>query len=117
MTRLSTALAVLFGLAMVVAVSVGGQCINEARWLDAAAAYGVAGVLLAGMIRELGHTVPGDYTDDIDTPAPAKRLGRLRAAREARRVTRATTCGCQRYWDTVGAEHDEWCPQRFRSVA
>lgn len=117
MTRLSTALAVLFGLAMVVAFSVGGQCVNEARWADATAAYGVACVLLTGMIREIGRTLAGDYTDDIDTPAPAKPLGRLHAARQARRVVRDTTCGCPRYWDTVGAEHDEWCPQRFRSVA
>ncbi|PWI16042.1 hypothetical protein DI272_19110 [Streptomyces sp. Act143] len=115
MTRTSKALAVLSGLGMVFAIARGGQCVNEARWLDAAAEYALAALLLAGMLRELSRTQPGDYTDDLDTPGrgrQAKPVGKLRAARAARREVRATGCGCNLYWTTAGAEHDDWCPQR-----
>ncbi|MEU7323340.1 hypothetical protein ABZ682_22735 [Streptomyces griseoviridis] len=120
MTRTGWAIVVIFGCAFVFAVSLGGQHIGQARWLDAAGAYGIAGFCLAGMIRELGRAIPtGHYPDDTGH-APrtktAKPLGRLHAARTARREMRSSGCGCTRYWATAGAEHDDWCPQRRWSL-
>lgn len=120
MTRTSKTMAVVYGLAFVVAVALGGRCVDQARWLDAASAYGLAGLLLAAMLREIGRTLPGDYTDD--EPAPVKEagpIGRLQAAREARRVIRASAdpCACRQAWTTCGAAHDPLCPQSRRRVA
>ncbi|MDQ1018821.1 hypothetical protein [Streptomyces afghaniensis] len=119
MTRTSMAIGAVFGLGFVFAVSVGGGHINAGRWGHAAAAYGMAALCVLGAIREAGRaTLPGDYTDD--EPAPVKQAGllaRLRAAREARRVTRSMPCDCERYWTTFGREHDEWCPAYYRSIA
>ncbi|MYR58329.1 hypothetical protein GTY54_19520 [Streptomyces sp. SID625] len=115
MTRTGKTLVVVFGVAMFFAVSLGGQYIGAGLWWKAASAYATAAVFLVGLVREIGAPLPGDYTDDVDTPAAPRRLGRWRAARQARREARATTCGCPRFWTTCGAEHDEWCPQRYRS--
>ncbi|MGW2951585.1 hypothetical protein [Streptomyces eurythermus] len=115
MTYTAKALVATFGVAMFLAVSRGGQYIAEARWTSATAAYAVAGLCLAGLLREVGRALH-DYTDDLTVPAVIRPLSPRRAAREARRASEGT-CSCPRYWDTVGAEHDEWCPQRYRSTA
>lgn len=121
-TRTGRALAALYGLALLCAVSFGGQFLGSARWLHAAAAYTVAGILLVALLREVGRAIPpGDYTDDVqeepalvgeaydpNQPRP-RRMGRIRAARAARREVQAMPCGCERYWSTTGSEHDPWC--------
>lgn len=121
-TRTGRALAALYGLALLCAVSFGGQFLGSARWLHAAAAYTVAGILLVALLREVGRAIPpGDYTDDVQeepalvgeaydpTQPRPRRMGRLRAARAARREVQAMPCGCERYWSTTGSEHDPWC--------
>jgi len=121
-TRTSRALTALYGLVMLGAVSAGGQFIGTARWLHAAIAYAVAGILLVALLREVGRAIPpGDYTDDVqeeaalvgdaydpDQPRP-RRMGRLRAARAARRELQDMPCRCERYWSTIGLAHDPWC--------
>lgn len=123
MTRTGRVLAAVYGLALLCAVSFGGQFIGGARWLHAAAAYTVAGICLVGLLREVGRAIPpGDYTDDVQEepalvgeaydpgqPRP-RRMGRIRAARAARRAVQGMPCGCERYWSTTGLAHDPWCP-------
>ncbi|KQW13576.1 hypothetical protein [Streptomyces sp. Root369] len=121
MTLTSKVLAAVFGLAFVAAVSKGGQLVDGASWEHAAAAYGVAGLCLIGLLRELSRRLPppGDYTDDIDAPAikEAGPRARLIARREANRLLRRMPCVCERYWTSAGAQHDPWCPQFYRSAA
>ncbi|MFI2434724.1 hypothetical protein [Streptomyces sp. NPDC018693] len=123
MTRTSMAIATLFGLGFVFAVSVGGGHITAGRWGHAAAAYAVAALCVLGAVREAGRaTMPGDYTDDEPALAPVKQAGplaRLRAAHKARRVLRysADPCSCRQAWATGGAAHDPSCPEHRRSVA
>ncbi|WP_328434526.1 hypothetical protein [Streptomyces sp. NBC_00425] len=118
MTRTSMTVGIVFGLGFVFCVSVGGGDVTAGRWGHAFAAYVFAGLCVLGAAREAGRAaLTGDYTDDIDeTPAKGKPLGRLHAAREARRLARETTCSCPRYWETAGREHDTWC-LHFRSMA
>lgn len=121
MTRTSMAIGLVFGLGFVFAVSVGGGHISAGRWGSAAAAYAVAALCVLGAIREAGRaTLPGDYTDDEPEQAPVKEAGvlaRFRAAREARKVARRMPCDCERYWSTIGREHDPWCHEYLRSIA
>lgn len=119
MKRTSMIISTVFGLGFVACTAIGGSHVSAGHWQDAAAAYALAALCVTGAIREAGRdTAPGTYTDDIeDEPetAMARRpqhpgpLRRLHAARTARREMRSR-CGCTRYWSTVGAEHDDWCP-------
>ncbi|MFF5968180.1 hypothetical protein ACFY64_31555 [Streptomyces collinus] len=123
MTRTSMTIGIIFGLGFVAAVSAGGGHLSEGRWAHAATAYAVAALCVLGAVREAGRAeLPGDYTDDVDEPAPepvkeAGFLARFRAARAARRVARSMPCDCDRYWSTTGREHDPWCHLFDRSVA
>ncbi|MFF0092762.1 hypothetical protein ACFYSF_22755 [Streptomyces canus] len=121
MTCTGKILAAVFGLALVAATSRGGMFINGRLWAQAAIAYGVAGLCLAGLLREVTRaTLPGDYTDDLDSPPPVKEAGPLRrilAARTARRLLRDMPWCCERYWTTTGAQHDHTCYRNFRSIA
>ena len=123
MTGAGKALSLVYVLALVIAVSLAGQYLGAARWLHATAGYTVAALCLCGLIREVGRAIPpGEYTEDLgeemtvgeayDPDRPQTRpMGRLRAARTARRAVQDVGCGCNLYWATAGAAHDEWCPR------
>ncbi|MFD0209176.1 hypothetical protein ACFVH9_08560 [Streptomyces hirsutus] len=117
MTRTAKTLIVVFGLALLVSVSRGGQYIGEARWGHAAAAYATAALCLAGLLREVGHVWP----DNVQDQPPAIRKpgvrARINAARQTRRTIRSMRCRCDRYWSSVGTEHDRWCPKFQRNSA
>ncbi|MGY3199796.1 hypothetical protein [Streptomyces sp. TE5632] len=113
MTRTAKTLVVIFGLALFASVSKGGQFIGEARWGHAAAAYATAGLCLAGLLREVGHVWPDDTQDQPPAVRKPGVCARINAARQARQAARSMRCGCDRYWSSVGTEHDRWCP-KFR---
>ncbi|NGO47291.1 hypothetical protein [Streptomyces ureilyticus] len=120
MTRTTKAVVVIFGLAVLVSVSKGGQFIGEGDWGHAVAAYAVGGLCLVGLLRGVARVLPGDYTDDIDEDPPVPEPGlltRVRAARQARQVARRMPCACHRYWSSAGAGHDDWCPRYQRNSA
>jgi hypothetical protein len=122
-TGASKAVIVLFAVAVTAASALGGIYVGQGRWADAACAYAGAAMFLVGLCREVDFVLRAGEEAEADAlpalPAPVKKagpLGRLRAARRARRVTRGA-CDCPRYWATLGADHDDWCPQRSRSAA
>ncbi|MXM66759.1 hypothetical protein GR925_25840 [Streptomyces sp. HUCO-GS316] len=131
MTSTGKALAVVYALACVFAVSMGGQFIAAGRTLHIIAAYTVAALCAIGLVREVARAIPpGDYTDDEPDPEPVhfvgeayepgrrvRRMSRLRAGRAARRELRRQTCDCPRFWTSLGSTHDDWCPRADRSAA
>lgn len=117
MNRTAKTWSTVLGGAIVVGTSRGGFLLAEGAWLEAAIAYGASALCTVGLIHEVGYGLTSDGDAQPATVNEAGPLARIRAAREARRLTRRIPCTCDRYWTTVGREHDPWCPEFYRSFA
>ena len=109
MSRTSSVLLIVYGLAFVQLVSMGGAEVNVYNWSGAAVIYGLALVPVAAAVREAKTTTePADHK-----PSRSGRCSWLRRLLVARRVRRArrTSCTCDRWYESLGREHDDWCPK------
>ncbi|GGQ49669.1 hypothetical protein GCM10010250_21510 [Streptomyces althioticus] len=112
MTRSQTGLVVIYACGMVACFARGGTFVDLGFWAAAALMYAMGVVCLAGVLFELSLDPQDDCPADPVPPGGIRtRYRTYRAVRAARR----RMCPCDRYWTSIGTEHDDWCPRARRT--
>ncbi|MFG2404212.1 hypothetical protein ACGFR8_07710 [Streptomyces brevispora] len=113
MTRLGRTLLALHLAGFCWLAYVAAVCVQHRSWPEATAFYATAVVLALSAGREIRH--------EADAQADAIRAGRPRPGTtrsDAKAIVRAElagTCQCERWWTTIGTDHDPHCPQQTRT--
>ncbi|MEV0016626.1 hypothetical protein [Streptomyces tendae] len=76
-------------------------------WPLATALYAMALVLAGLAYADWSASV--EFDDAVDARLPTRPTSRAHARRLARRVL-AGACRCDRWWTSLGTDHDPWCP-------
>lgn len=86
-----------------------GEALRAAVWTQALALYALAFVF-AYLLWHDWQTA-ADYADAVDAGEPTEPTTPAHARLLARRVL-AGTCRCERWWTSLGTDHDPACPTR-----
>ncbi|MER7739973.1 hypothetical protein ABTX34_16935 [Streptomyces sp. NPDC096538] len=112
MTRSQTSPVVVCICGMVMCFARAGTFVDLGFWAAAVLMYALGLVCLAGVFFELSLDPPDDRPADLVPPGGLRtRYRTFRAVRAARR----RMCLCDRYWTSIGTEHDTWCPRTKRT--
>lgn len=106
MTRTSQAVLILYGVAFIALACKAGLALSAYDHAEAALFYALALVVTVAGCREIGRTHIEHPTDKPRQPGP---LRRLTSARKARATIRRESCTCDRWYESLGREHDDWC--------
>lgn len=107
MSRPSRTLIVLCGTAVPILNWAAAISVDHRAWLQAIAFYGLAVLSATAAFREIEHL--GHHTNSMQSEPP--RPGT--ATEDAVAIARADfsgACTCERWWTSLGSEHDPGCP-------
>ncbi|WP_411092247.1 hypothetical protein [Streptomyces sp. 049-1] len=85
----------------------GAAALFAGVWQVAGALYALALALAAAVYAE--WSTAAAYADAVEERRLARPVTRAHARHLAAGVL-AGTCGCDRWWTSLGTDHDPWCP-------